>query len=184
MKYKNEGNKLFKAWQPSTWPIPPTKYDNEFNQTMRIIFEDSLLSEIKNVVNDAPTLEHRGHVIALSILCAIDAVSSYAFKSDKVGLRYKAYIKQFFPVEYKPYATEIYQLYRNSITHSWNLFQVGMLPDNTPIQKVNGNIILGLYHLLNALEISIYSFLDELQTNNSLQKATLYRYTKLKQKAK
>ena len=183
MKYKNIENKLFRAWQPSTWPKSPTKYDSDFNQTIRTIFEDSLLAEIKNVVNDAPTLEHRGHVVALSILCAIDALSSYAFKSKKVGVRYEKYIQQFFPLEYKPYALKIYKLYRNSITHSWNLFQVGMLPDNTPIQEVKGTIVLGLYHLLNALEVSVDTFLNDLQTDVSLQNASVSRYTKLKKTA-
>lgn len=173
----------FVAWQPSTWPEPPTSYDKEFGQVLKTIFEDSLIVEIKNVINDAPTLEHRGHVVALAILCAIDAVAAYAY-SGGVGLRYKKYIKSFFPDEYKPYSEKIYKLYRNSIVHSWNLFEAAILPGNELICEDNGSIVFGLKNFFNALKYSINTFILQLDSNTSLQTNALLRYKELKKSAK
>ena len=187
----------FYAWQPSTWPDSPETYNEGLGKALERIFNDSLLLEINNVIQDArPNLEHRGHVVALAILCAIDTLSSYAFRdvnrdiclscrrTDQVGPRYEKYIKTFFPLEYKPFARKIYKLYRNQITHSWNLFEAGMLPGDKPITEQNGTIVFGLINFFNALEESVVSFLTELKVNNSLQNSVLLRYRELKQMAR
>lgn len=198
MKYPNSLNlnNSFIPWQPSTWPEPPEIFNDEFKQVLERIFRESLLNEIENVINDAPTLEHRGHVIALSILCAIDALSSYAFndlraekcqncgRSDRVGPRYKKYVEEFFSEDYKPYAEKIYKLYRNSITHSWNLFQAAMLPGNEQIREKIGVIVLGLKNFFQALNSSLDIFLDRLKCDKRLQKSALARYKWLKQSAR
>lgn len=194
MKY-SDATPDFYAWQPSTWPAPPELYNADFRNVLSKIFHDSLLIEIKNVISDAPSLEHRGHVVALSIMCAIDTLASYAFKStneacsscgrgDRVGPNYKEYIETFFPSDYQPYANEIYKLYRNSLTHSWNLFQAGMLPGNESIRKINGAIIFGLRHLFDALEKSVDVFLEKLTNDSRLQEAALKRYRELKNSAR
>lgn len=198
MKYPNSLNlnNSFIPWQPSTWPMPPKNYSDEFKEILERIFRESLINEIENVINDAPTLEHRGHVVSLSILCAIDALSSYAFdnlkiekcpncgRSDGVGPRYKKYIEEFFPVDYKPHAKKIYKLYRNSITHSWNLFQAAMLPGNEQIRENNGVIILGLKNFFKALKTSIRVYLSKLESDKKLQKTALMRYRELKRSAR
>jgi uncharacterized protein YqkB len=197
MRYIDHTNaEDFYAWQPSTWPIPPENYSDEFKNILQITFRDSVINEIENVINDAPTLEHRGHVVALSILCAIDTVSSYAFRNlekemcelcrrtDKVGPRYKKFIEVFFPDKYKPYANEIYSLYRNSITHSWNLFEAGMLPGEEEIEECNGSIQFGLKNFYKALYYSVSKFLESLSHDQELQQASLFRYKELKNIAK
>lgn len=54
----------FYAWLPSTWPPTPPKIDEEFVEKLKAIFEESILAEIKNVIDDASKsnvgLEHRG----------------------------------------------------------------------------------------------------------------------------
>src|SRR4051812_42655596 len=69
----------FVPWQPSSWPEAP--FDgHEFAMVLKRIFEVSMLMEINNVIEDAMRnqygLEHRGHVLAISLLCALDAISS------------------------------------------------------------------------------------------------------------
>jgi hypothetical protein len=186
----------FRAWQPSSWPEAPEEYEEKFKEALKKIFHESLLDEIRNVINDAPTLEHRGHVIALSILCAIDALSSYAFRdagiyscltcgrTDRVGPRYEKYIAIFFPDDYQPYAKRIYKSYRNSITHSWNLFDAGMMPGDEQISEDSGIIVFGLKNFFNALEISVENFLRKLSENEAHQETALWRYRELKSRAK
>ncbi len=200
MKYPESLNSIrgqgFYAWQPSTWPDPPQSFNENFRTTLRTIFKDSLLDEIEHVITDAPTLEHRGHVIALSIFCAIDTVSSYALRdlsrdmcvscrrTDSVGPRYKKYIGEFFPPEYQPFADRLYHLYRNSITHSWNLFEAAMLPGNEPITEINGTIVLGLRHFFAAFKISVDTFHERIAADHALQTASMHRYRELKQTAR
>src|SRR5436309_7254487 len=69
---------LFFAWQPSTWPAVPAIVDEKFIKTLKQIFEDSILGEIAHVISDAHKcngdLQHRGHVVAISLMCALDAI--------------------------------------------------------------------------------------------------------------
>ena len=64
----------FVPWQPSAWPDAPSDC-HEFVMVLKRIFEVSMLMEINNVIEDANArnrgLEHRGHVVAISLLCAL-----------------------------------------------------------------------------------------------------------------
>src|SRR5258706_16454176 len=80
--YVNPTHAPFYAWQPSTWPPPPASVDERFIKTLKSIFEESILGELNNVISDVQAknkdkgLQHRGHVVAISLLCALDAISS------------------------------------------------------------------------------------------------------------
>lgn len=182
--------------QPSTWPEVPQDYNQEFGDDLRKIIQESLVTEIKNVINDAQSLDGRGHVVALSILCAVDTLSSYAFRDikkeiclecgrgDNVGPKYKKYIEKYFPNDYKKYSKNIYKLYRNPITHSWNLFEAGMLPGNEPVKESEGNMCFGLLNFFNAFRVSVDAFFDELKSDFDLQKSVILRYSELRSTAK
>jgi len=160
-----------------------------------------MLGEIKNVIEDAKKvngdLQHRGHVVAITMLCAVDTLSSYAFKDlkatkcptckrgDKVGPRYERFIKDFFPSAYGVFAKDIYRLYRNSMVHSWNLFQATIHPRNEPVTKdKNGTLAFGLENFFDALRTSAEDFLTQLETDQGLQKNTLHRYKELRKTAR
>ncbi|MFZ0883604.1 MAG: hypothetical protein WAN14_09410, partial [Candidatus Acidiferrales bacterium] len=71
------------AWLPSTWP-EHNAVDAAFIATLKAIFQDSMLFEIRNVVDDAHArngdLRHRGHVVAVALMCALDAISCYGYR--------------------------------------------------------------------------------------------------------
>ena len=198
MKYPGLNSTKFIPWQPSTWPEPPATFDIGFHKNLKRILNETILKEIYNVISDAQSsgqgLVHRGHVVALAMLCAIDAISSYAFpkkneeckkcgRSDHIGPKYKRFISDFFPQDYKPFAKAIYNLYRNSMVHSWNLFKVGILPGNQPISKKDGTISFGLLNFFDALKKATKNFLLCLTDNPALQMASLKRYKELKDSA-
>lgn len=112
----------FHAWQPSTWPPAPAAVDTAFVATLRRIFCESILDEIRNVISDIVKsngdLQHRGHVVALSLMCAIEAVSAYGYKDHKNGGHMAEFITNHFPSAYRPFAATFYGLYRNSLVHS------------------------------------------------------------------
>jgi len=184
---KKIGN-TFRPSQPTTWPNPPDKFNPDFYETIKKIFNESMMHEIKNVLDDIKKcsqegLQHRGHVVAIVLLCAVDTISSYAYL-DGVGCRYKNFIKIYFPKDYRPYANRIYKLYRNSMVHGWNLLQASMLPGEEPIRIVNGIVRFGLLNFYSAIKFGLNDFLTKLERDVDLQKSALDRYKELKEMAK
>lgn len=192
--------KKFISYQPNSWP----EINNDislFWKDLEKIFNETILSEIENVISDAKTvndgLEHRGHVVALALFCAIDTLSSYAYQDEKVvvcpeckrkdsiGPRYQKYIEEFFPNSYKPYASNLYKFYRNNLVHSWNLFEASILPGNESITKIQDNVLsFGLLNFFDALKESVKNFGDKFKTEEKLQKDSKNRYQQLHLSAK
>jgi hypothetical protein len=46
------GSLLFAAWQPSTWPAASASAPGEFIEVLKRIFEESILGEVRNVIDD------------------------------------------------------------------------------------------------------------------------------------
>ncbi len=189
----------FRSWQPSTWPDLSGDSAN-LPLVLESIVKETIAAEIGNVINDAllvnSGLTHRGHVVAISLFCAIDAISSYAFLSkesqgceqcgrgDKVGPRYEKFIQEFFPDSYKPHASSLYKSYRNSLVHSWNLFEVAMVPGNEEIKEVGGILHFGLLNFYDALCLSCNNLINSLDENKEVRENCLNRYTRLRSTAK
>jgi len=195
MKYKNEPaaklsvpsatgamvGTMFVAWQPSTWPHAPKQFNQDFLDTLNRIFKQTMLDELRNVVGDVQSanaaspfpLEHRGHVIAVAYMCALDAISSYGYKNKHV----KKFVRNHFPDDYKPYANRIYPEYRLSLVHAWNLFgEAALLPGNEPIEQQDGVLQFGILNFVDAFEKGVADFLRKLETDRKLQARALCRY--------
>ena len=173
----------FRAWQPSTWPASPAKLDPDLIKTLRTIFYDSMLNEIDNVIADAGgNLTHRGHVVAISLLCALDAISSYGYGA-KSGNQIPPFVRPHFPVEYRPHAKALLKIYRHAMVHSWNLFGATILPGNESVTN-KGGLCFGLLHFRAAISTGVDDFLKKLETDKNLQTMALKRYRKLKTSAK
>lgn len=177
----------FVAWQPSTWPAAFVAVDDRFVQILKRIFKESMLGEISNVIDDAVKanggLQHRGHVVAISLMCALDAISSYGY-GRKSGKQIPPFIRAHFPSEYYPHADEIRDVYRHTLVHSWNLFEAAIYPDKTAVESKNGTIAFGLLNFSDALVQGTENFLEELAHNGTLQKNALQRYRQLRGTAK
>jgi hypothetical protein len=174
----------FVAWQPSTWPVPPSAVEEKFIFALKRIFEESMLGEIGNVIADAHKsngdLQHRGHVVAISLMCALDAIASYGYRKHHVA----DFINAHFPSDYHPYADQIYELYRCSLVHSWNLFEASIYPDRTKVRLENGTVAFGLLDFYEALVRGTEDFLERLANSSVLQKNSLERYNDLRGTAK
>jgi hypothetical protein len=176
----------FSAWQPSTWPQTPDNFDEEFVGTLRTIFNDSILGEIDNVIADIMRsngdLQHRGHVVAIALLCALDAISHYGYRDSDDQI--PEFVKAHFPEEYRPYAKELLILYRHSMAHRWNLFRAALLPAKEPIREENGLLFFGLLHFRDALRLATEDFLEKLRSSATLQANTIWAYSRLRRSAK
>lgn len=190
----------FIPWQPSSWPQAPIVFNRDTHNILEKIFKETVTGEIDNVISDAvkvnKSLEHRGHVVAIAQLCAVDTLASYAFfdetakkctgcgRSDSKINKYTNFISEYFPEEYREHATEIYKLYRNTMIHSWNLFEVGISPDEAIIRNDGGTLHFGLLNFQESLKASLNKFLERLETDVRLQKNVIGRYTKLRESAR
>jgi hypothetical protein len=174
---------LFVAWQPSTWPTPPAAVDEKFVFTLKQIFEESILGEIENVMSDVRQvnrdLQHRGHVIAIALMCALTAISSYGYRGQHAA----KFIRKHFRPDYHPHADQIYTLYRNSFMHSWNLFRASVYPDDSKIKLEGGAVAFGLLDFSQALVQATENFLETLESDAILQRNTLKRYKTLRDSA-
>jgi hypothetical protein len=175
----------FLPWQPSTWPKAPVKWDPSLITTIRKIFDEAMLNEIDNVISDAGgNLDHRGHVVAIALLCALDAISSYGYGREN-GRQIPPFIRAHFPKEYHPHAKALLRLYRHSMVHSWNLFEATILPGNDPVKTSKGGCLtFGLLHLREAISRGVADYLKTLETSKALQTKTLNRYRALRASAK
>lgn len=146
-----------------------------------------MLIEIKNVIDDANArngnVEHRGHVLAISMLCALDAISSYGYGALN-GKQMTPFIEAHFPTDYRPFAERVLRLYRHASVHSWNLFEVAITPGNEPVADAGGVVSFGLLNLFDALKIGTVDFLNKLSGDATLQSAARTRYKKLRETAR
>jgi hypothetical protein len=175
---------LFAAWQPSTWPAASASAPGEFIEVLKRIFEESILGEVRNVIEDITksngTLAFRGHVAAITMMCALDAISSYGYRNKKNG----KFITAHFPHEYHPYAAHIYEVFRLSLVHSWNLFEASLYADNSPIRLEGSTLAFGLLNFFNALVVGTEDFLNCLPAGGDLLTNSINRYEELRATAK
>jgi hypothetical protein len=174
----------FIPWQPSTWPKAPPQFNAELHQRLKRIFQETMLDELHNVVEDIKKanpqnqypMMKRGHVVAVAYMCALDTIASYGYKVHKGG-HMKSFVKEHFPPEYKPFAKRIYADYRLPLVHSWNLFGDGALvPGNDAIKRQNGLIRVGILNFVDSFEKAVGHFLDKLATDKKMQQVALRRY--------
>ena len=87
--------------------MTPAAVNEKFIYALKNIFEESILGEIANVIDDVqhrhPDLRHRGHVIAIALMCALDAIASYGYRGHYVS----GFIKLHFPPDYHQHADQI-----------------------------------------------------------------------------
>ena len=175
---------LFAAWQSSTWPAASTISPDEFIGVLKRIFEESILGEVRSVIDDITksngTLAFRGHVVAISMMCALDAISSYGYRGKKNG----KFITAHFPAKYHPYADQIYEVFRLSLVHTWNLFEASLYADNSPIRLEGGTLAFGLLNFFDALVTGTEYFLNCLPAGGDLLANSINRYEELRTTAK
>ena len=74
------------------------------------------------ILGGIPFLLKQNETAFLSFMCsvaAIDALAAYRYATDKVGERFVAFIKEYFPAGYAPHADNLYQL-RCRLLHNFS----------------------------------------------------------------
>lgn len=176
----------FVPWVPSAWPDAPQD-DHHFVAVLKRIYELSMLLEIAGVIDDANaqqgSLDHRGHVIAISLFCALDAISSYGYGALS-GKQIPPFVEAHFPQVYQAHARALLYAYRHAMIHSWNLFGAAILPGREDISERSGTVSFGLIAMFEALKYATEHFLEQLHQKPALMANARLRYTQLQQSAR
>jgi hypothetical protein len=178
-----------KPWLPSTWPNVSQQSDSDFLTNLSGIFRHGMLDELNNVFRDVThangSLEHRGHVLGVSMFCCLDAVSAFTDTTVPHAERVARFVTNYFPREFYAFANDIGPLYRNSLIHSCFLFEVAFTPDDEPIERDQNHIVtVGLRTFLKGLETAVDLFLDDIRSNRAKLQIARNRYDGLQKTAR
>lgn len=120
--------------------------------------------------------------IAEFILCSclIDQVSGFRYNTDKVGKRYKQFVKDYLP-NYS--SEELYDDLRNKLVHNYSVGGFYGLTRKAPhlhLKKVSGVTHLNLENFISDLKIALDRYIVELRNDNDIRRKALCWYTEYK----
>lgn len=146
-----------------------------------IIISDENDNLIDHIVNSFTNLNMRDikeinknkldFVIAEFILCSclIDQLSGFRYNTDKVGKRYRQFVKEYLP-KYNP--NELYEDLRNKLVHNYSLGEFYELRRRSemphPILQ-SGRTRLVLEDFIVDLESAMFKLFQELKTIKSIR---------------
>ena len=128
------------------------------------------------ILGGVPLLLKQNETVFLSFMCsvaAIDALSGYRYTTDKVGDRFKNFIKEYFLTSYAPHAEKLYLL-RCRILHNFSpaYFTLTHANPSAHLQKSSiGDTVLSDADFFSDVAKVAAKFFDEVQTDASRQDA-------------
>lgn len=128
------------------------------------------------ILGGVPLLLTQNETAFLSFMCslaAVDALSSYRYTTDKVGDRFKDFIREYFPPSYAPHAEKLYLL-RCRILHNFSpaYFTLTHANPSAHLQTSSiGDTVLNDADLFADVAKAAQKFFGEVQTDVSRQDA-------------
>jgi len=128
------------------------------------------------ILDGVPLLLKQNETAFLSFMCsvaAIDALAGYRYTAEKVGDRFKDFIREYFPASYAPHADKLY-LFRCRILHN---FSPGyfILNHGSPLEHLQksavGDTVLNDAAFFSDLKNAAQKFFDEVETDTLRQDA-------------
>jgi hypothetical protein len=126
------------------------------------------------ILGGVPLLLKQNETAFLSFMCsvaAIDALAGYRYTTDKVGDRFKDFIKEYFPASYAPHTEKLYLL-RCRILHNFSpaYFTLTHANPSAHLQKSSiGDTVLNDADLFSDVAKAAAKFFGEVQTDASRQ---------------
>ena len=117
--------------------------------------------------------------IAEFILCSclIDQISGFRYNTDKVGKRYKQFVKDYLP-NYNP--DELYDDLRNKLVHNYSIGSFYGLTRKAPhlhLQKANNVIHLNPENFISDLKAALDKYIIELRSDSDIRRKALCWYS-------
>lgn len=120
--------------------------------------------------------------IAEFILCSclIDQISGFRYNTDKVGKRYRQFVKDYLP-KYIP--DELYDDLRNKLVHNYSIgsfYGLSRKAPNLHLQKHNGVMHLNLENFIDDLSKALDKYILELSNDTLIRSNALRWFSKYK----
>lgn len=121
-------------------------------------------------------------IIAEFILCScfIDQISGFRYNTDKVGKRYKQFVKDYL-TKYNP--DELYDDLRNKLVHNYSVGSHYALTRNAKhlhLKRENGILHLNLEDFIFDLKCALEKYIYELRNDTDIRRKALCWYTEYK----
>lgn len=115
----------------------------------------------------------------LSFICvitAVEALSGYRFGGRGVAERFKKFIQMYFPNEYHPLTSDLWQ-FRTKMVHAFSPGPFTLMHHNGEmhLDDNNGSVILNAEDFFNDLKLASETYFNELRGNVNLQNIMLHR---------
>jgi len=116
--------------------------------------------------------------IAEFILCSclIDQISGFRYNTDKVGKRYKKFVREYLP-NYNP--EELYDDLRNKLVHNYSLgrhYNLTSKSAHLHLQTINGNTYLTIEYFLADIKSALSTYFNELRNDMLVRQNALNWY--------
>jgi hypothetical protein len=120
--------------------------------------------------------------IAEFILCScfIDQISGFRYNTDKVGKRYRQFVKDYL-TNYNP--DELYEDLRNKLVHNYSVGSHYGLTRNAKhlhLKKENGILHLNLEDFIIDIRCALEKYIHELRNNSDIRRKALCWYSEYK----
>lgn len=112
--------------------------------------------------------------------CLIDQISGFRYNTDKVGKRYRQFVKDYLP-SYIP--EELYDDLRNKLVHNYSIGSFYGLTRKAPqvhLQKHNGVTHLNLENFIEDLSKALDQYIYELTNDTLIRNNALCWFNKYK----
>lgn len=127
------------------------------------------------ILGGVPILLRQNETAFLSILCtltAIDALSGYLYTTDKVGKRYKAFVKRYFPASYLPHLENLFKL-RCRLLHNFSPAHFSLVHASPALHlhpSEIGDTYISDDVFFNDLNTAAVQFFNDIEQDANLQK--------------
>jgi hypothetical protein len=138
--------------------------------------QDAIRGFKEIILGGIPLLLRQNGTAFLSFMCsiaAIDALSGYRYTTDKVNIRFPDFIKEYYPVSYRPHADKLFLL-RCRILHNFSpaYFTLTHAKPASHLQMSPiGDVFLSDDIFFADLEQAATKFFDEVQHDANRQDA-------------
>jgi hypothetical protein len=152
--------------------------DNQIIDQIIHSFSQYNLRDIEEINNH----EKLDFTIAEFILCSclIDQVSGFRYNTDKIGKRYRQFVKDYLP-DYHP--DELYEDLRNKLVHNYSVGSNYRLTRKAPhlhLSKDNEGIYLNLENFISDLKGALEKYILELNSNGDIRRKALCWFSEYK----
>jgi hypothetical protein len=152
--------------------------DNEIIGQIINSFSNFNLRDIIEINNH----EKLEFTIAEFILCScfIDQLSGFRYNTDKVGKRYRQFVKDYLP-NYN--STELYEDLRNKLVHNYSVgsfYGLTRKAAHLHLQNVNGVTHLNLENFISDLKAALDKYILELTKDSDIRRNALCWFSEYK----